>query len=387
MFRSATRKAALLGVLLLTIPAVAQTNFGDVTEEPLAPVTRAPARPAPPPTPAPTPTIGIMGGEIDGTFMRIATDLTSVMNSDALRVVPIVGKGSLQNIGDLINLKGVDLALVASDALGFAQKNNLYPGMVNKIQYITKLYDNDMHVLAGPDIHSMADLEGKTVNIDVKGSGTALTSEFVFQSLKIHPKLTNEEPGIGLERLKRGEIAAITYNVGRPAKLFSTIPPGSNLHFLSVPLDGPLADSYLPGTITHADYPALVPDGQSIDTVAVGVALAVFNFAPNTDRYRNLLRFVDTFFTKFPELLQPPHHPKWHDVNLAAQVPGWQRFQPAADWLARHTAVARAERAAPMQAQFDAFLASRGARLPPDQRDQLFEAFTKWLADNGGRRQ
>ena len=43
-------------------------------------------------------TIGIMGGEIDGTFMRITTDLTSVLNSDSLRVVPIVGKGSLQNM-------------------------------------------------------------------------------------------------------------------------------------------------------------------------------------------------------------------------------------------------------------------------------------------------
>ncbi|HQT77523.1 MAG TPA: TRAP transporter substrate-binding protein, partial [Rhodopila sp.] len=33
-------------------------------------------------------TIGIMGGEIDGTFMRVATDLTSVINTDTLRVIP-----------------------------------------------------------------------------------------------------------------------------------------------------------------------------------------------------------------------------------------------------------------------------------------------------------
>ena len=55
-------------------------------------------------------TIGIMGGEIDGTFMRIATDLTSVLNSDQMRIVAIVGKGSLQKIGDLLHLPGVDLA-------------------------------------------------------------------------------------------------------------------------------------------------------------------------------------------------------------------------------------------------------------------------------------
>src|SRR4051812_29909710 len=74
-------------------------------------------------------TIGIMGGEIDGTF---ATDLTSVLNSDALRVVPIIGKGSVQSIDDLLHLPGVDLAMVASDALDYARRANLYLGELSK---------------------------------------------------------------------------------------------------------------------------------------------------------------------------------------------------------------------------------------------------------------
>ena len=116
------------------------------------------------------PTVGIMGGEIDGTFMRVATDLTSVLNSDQLRVVPIVGKGSLQNMGDLLHLKGVDLALIAADVLGYAQHNDLFPGEINKVAYICKLYDNDVHVCARPEIASIQDLDGKPVNIDVEGA-------------------------------------------------------------------------------------------------------------------------------------------------------------------------------------------------------------------------
>src|ERR1700733_14870637 len=85
-------------------------------------------------------TIGIMGGEIEGAFMRIATDLPSVLNSNDMRIIPIVGKGSLQNIGDLLQLPGVDLALVAADALAYAQANNLYPGELGKVEYISKLY-------------------------------------------------------------------------------------------------------------------------------------------------------------------------------------------------------------------------------------------------------
>ena len=135
---------------------------------------------------APSPVvIGIMGGEIDGTFMRIATDLTSVMNSDTLRVVPIVGKGSLQNIGDLLHLPGVDLALVASDVLTYARAANLYPGELQKIQYICKLYDNDVHVCARPEIDALAELDGKPVNIDVEGAGTNLTARAIFATLGI----------------------------------------------------------------------------------------------------------------------------------------------------------------------------------------------------------
>jgi uncharacterized protein len=325
---------------------------------------------------APPITIGIMGGEIDGTFMRIATDLTSVMNSDTMRVVPIVGKGSLQNVGDLLHLPGVDLALIAADALTYARQANLYPGEVSKIQYICKLYENDVHVCALPDIKSLAELDGKPVNIDVEGAGTNLTARAMFATLGIHPDLRSEEPGIGQDKLRHGEIAANVYAAGKPVRLFATQPAGTGLHFLSVPSNEALEKTYVPGgTLTHADYPTLIPEGETINTIGVGVVRAVFGWPPNTPRYRNLTLFVDTFFGKFPELLKPPHHPKWHDVNLASTQPGWTRFKPAADWLAQHQP-GQAVTADALQAGFDQFLSQRGVpHLTPAQREATWEYF------------
>ena len=43
---------------------------------------------------------------------------------------------------------------------------------------------------------------------------------------------------------------------------------------------------------------------------------------------------VAAFAERFARFLQPPRHPKWRDVNLAAQVPGWTRFPPAQALLA-----------------------------------------------------
>ena len=72
-----------------------------------------------------------------------------------------------------------------------------------------------------------------------------------------------------------------------------------------------------------------------MSTVAVGSVMAVFAWQQGNERYAKVSRFIDAFFTKFPELLKPPRHPKWKDVNLAAKVPGWTRFGPAQDALAR----------------------------------------------------
>jgi hypothetical protein len=52
-------------------------------------------------------------------------------------------------------------------------------------------------------------------------------------------------------------------------------------------------------------------------------------------RHHRLARFVETFFTKFPDLQKPPRHPRWKNVNLAATIDGWPRFQPAQEWLDR----------------------------------------------------
>jgi hypothetical protein len=150
---------------------------------------------------------------------------------------------------------------------------------------------------------------------------------------------------------------------------------------VAVPSTPELEKTYLPaGQLTHADYPTLIPEGQTVETIGVGVTLAAFGWKPGTIRYRNLVTFVDKFFTHFPDLLKPPHHPKWHDVNLSAEQPGWVRFPPAAAWLADHhsgTAVASEGVDAKLKTtQFDQFLAQRGvAHLTPAQRDATWQYF------------
>ncbi len=215
----------------------------------------------------------------------------------------------------------------------------------------------------------------------MRGSGTGMTASIVFDAVGVAPQFTNFDQDTALEKLKHGEIAALVYVTGKPARLFAGIGPDSGLHFVPVPLTPKLLETYLPSTLDHADYVALVPEGASVETIAVGSVMAVYAWPAGTERYNKVARFVDAFFAKFPQFLQPPRHPKWRDVNLAAEVPGWSRFAPARDWL-RQQAVAQAGNGT-TDAQFNTFLTRVGgavAELPARQKDALFRQFLDWQA-------
>ena len=81
-------------------------------------------------------------------------------------------------------------------------------------------------------------------------------------------------------------------------------------------------------------------------TISVPAVLAVYDWPKDTDRYQRLVRVVDYLFDRFEKLQKEPgYHEKWKDVNLAAKVPGWQRFKPLQDRLDKvATAAPRAHR-------------------------------------------
>lgn len=369
--RFGARCAALSAVLAAALAGAAAQGQ---TRVPVARGTPAPAGQAAT-APAESVVVGVEGAGIGGTYLRIAGDLATVLNGPGMRVVPIVGQGSVQNLDDLLRLRGVDVAIVQSDALALVRRERLLPpGSEQAIQYIAKLYDEEVHVVAGPGIRTLADLRGKAVNADVPRSGSALTARILFDALDIPVTLTGEPQDVGIERLKRGEIAAVMRVSGKPVDMFKALPADLGLHVLALPQDDErLLRTYAPGSIAHEDYPNLVPDGQEVGTLSVGAVLAVYAWPAGSARHRALARFVQALFAQFDRLQQPPSHPKWREVNLAAEVPGWTRFAPGAEEVAR-----AADKT--VQQEFERFLAAgpAGAGLTPQQRAALLQQFIRW---------
>ena len=100
--------------------------------------------------------------------------------------------------------------------------------------YVTKMYDQEVHILAGREINSIADLASKKVNFGVRDSGSNLTANVIFRALGITVEPTSFSQPIALEKLRQGEISALVYVAGKPARLFQNIRPDENLHFLPI---------------------------------------------------------------------------------------------------------------------------------------------------------
>ena|GEM_PF-276566 len=335
-------------------------------------------------------TVAIVSGSpsADDTYLQIANDMASVLNdADKLRILPIVGVGGPQNIRDVRYLKGVDIGLTQLSVLNSFRSSNATLGKYDdKIVYIAKLFNEEVHLIAGRDITSIEQLNGRKVNIDEVRSGTSQTMRDVFKRLGIKIQEVNVIQGQAFEMLKAGEIAATAYVSGKSAKLISNMKFERGMHFIQVPFSKEISDAeYLPTDLTHDDYPDLIPAGQTIQTIADEVVLIGYNWPKNTDRYRRVQRFVDAFFPKIEEFRKPPNHPKWREVNLAVTVKGWKRFDPAEEWLAS----ARNPDVASLQSDFRQFTSSQGGAqrgvVSPANSDELFQEFLKWKQSRPGR--
>jgi len=331
-------------------------------------------------------TIAIISGNPNGTYLAIAYDLSAVLNDgDNFRVLPVIGEGGAQNIKDVRFLKGVDLGITQVNLLGYYKRNHEIGSIDDKIVYIAKLFNEEMHLIVRADggITSIGQLAGKKVNFSDVGSGTQLATRDIFARLGIKAEEVNMGQADAFEKLKSGEIAASVLIAGKPAASIGKLKAAEGFRMLPMPYPKPLQDDYLPVTLTSEDYPGLIAPGQEVETVAVGTVLIAYNWPKNTDRYRRIETFVERFFPRLAEFQKPPRHPKWRETNLATVLPGWKRFEGAEQWLRDHAGGEQAERG-----QFDRFLATRLAQpdsLSSDERARLFQQFLEWSKPNERR--
>jgi TRAP-type uncharacterized transport system substrate-binding protein len=288
-------------------------------------------------------TVGLAGGLLEGAPIRFAAEMARVVDDgDNLHVLPVVTRGPTENVNSLLYLRGIDAAIINSDSLD--EYKNQVPDIQHKIAYVLNLFPSELHVFVRPEIQSLADLAGKKVNFNTLGTAAAYSGPLIFSRLGLDVQKTFIPHQIALEQMRKGEggMAAVVFVTSKPVDAFvrGRFEPG--FKFLPVPFNDKLEDYYLPSTLDTADYPNLIKQGEHVETIAVPTALVAFNWPAGSNRYDRVARFVEHLFSRLDTLQGPGFDPKWKSINLAASVPGLERFPPAQAWLNSHAQQSRA---------------------------------------------
>ena len=296
--------------------------------------------------------VGVVAGGPGGTYIRIAHDLGLVLDDNvgySMRVIAQTGRGSVRNIVDLLQLERVDIAIVQDDVLDYMGRLPAFAayGIGTKVAYITKLYPEEIHVLARGGIQRFQDLAGKRVSIDLTDSGTEMTARNLFATFDIVVKETNMPLSEAIQSLGDGRIEALIFVGGKPldalvGRLQDSVIRSAAIGFIPMPHDHPLRGGYGRAAFSSADYPALVPGGGQIETWSVSAVMAVYDWfqshiLPTHPRRRIATFFVDRFMSNFGRFCTG-FTAKWREVDLSVRVPNWSRVAPAAQWLDSHRA-------------------------------------------------
>src|ERR1700730_15566224 len=224
-------------------------------------------------------TVGLGGGFIEGAPLRLASEIARVVNEeDKLHVIPIVTRGATEHVNSLLYLRGVDAAIINTDALD--EYKAQVPFIEQRLVYILNLFPAELHIFVRPEIRSLEDLRGKKVNFNTQGTAAAYSGPLIFSRLNLNVEKMFIPHQVALEQMKRGEVSAVVFVTSKPVDAFLKGRWDPGFKFLPVEYDTKFEDYYLPG-----------------------------------------------------------FDPKWKEVNLRVAVPGLERFRPAQEWLDRPQAV------------------------------------------------
>ena len=191
-----------------------------------------------------------------------------------------LARAPAQNAYDIRFLKGVDLGFVRTDTLDQLREDQRLTERRTPHHLHRPAVQRRAPRIAPREVTDIRQLAGKKVSFDVKGSGTDYTGRSMFKGLGLDIEALNIDQPTALDMLKRGELAAVVSVAAKPVAVIAGFDPGDRFHVLPVPFVDALADKYFPATLTAKVYPKLVPEGATVNTLAVGTVLGAYNWPP-----------------------------------------------------------------------------------------------------------
>jgi uncharacterized protein len=277
-------------------------------------------------------------GNPAGTYFRFGHDIADLAAHFGIQVEVQPSAGSLENIEAMLHRHGTQLGIVQSDVLDFIasfSEDQELRSTAARMRMVFPLYAEEVHLLARPEIVKLADLAGKRVAIGAPNSGTLVTATLLLETAGVDPaeerRIDTDE---ALEALRDGQVDAMFYVAGRPAKLFQKVTAADGLHF--VPITEPaVRELYPAASITSGTY---AWQKEEVPTVAVRAVLMTYDWSKPTRYQRGACDVVGKVARIVADNLEHLRqsdvgHSKWRDVDLKANLVNWKPSSCAEEGL------------------------------------------------------
>jgi uncharacterized protein len=272
----------------------------------------------------------IMAGRPGSTSTRVGQDIADLADHFGIDLKVVPSQGSLENIEALIGQPNIQLGIVQSDVLDFLATFAEDPELrrhAERMQVVGPLHVEEVHILARAGIARLADLQGKRVAVGAPDSGTLVTATLLLGTAGVAPsqelRIDGEE---ALAALRAGRIDAMIEVAGQPAWLLKdNVAIEDALHL--VPVDHPALRNLYPTSVIPADtyYPW---QPEEVPTVAPRAVLVTLRWTQpgHGEQACRLVGKIARIVADNLEHLRRVGHPKWREVDLAAEpLAGWER--------------------------------------------------------------
>lgn len=201
----------------------------------------------------------IKTGSISGTYYPVGEMLASLISHpigsitcrkdrpcgpEGLIVTAETSSGSVDNVME-VDAGVSQSALAQADIVSWAYTSkNIFRGQApySDLRVIANLYPEDVHLVAlkGSEIHSVTDLEGRRVSIDLPQSGTNYDARMILDAfgLKAHQvKLVEADANTSADLLLSGELEAFFFVGGTPLRAVADLASREKINL--IPIEGP----------------------------------------------------------------------------------------------------------------------------------------------------
>jgi hypothetical protein len=240
---------------------------------------------------------------------------TALDHESGLRIFPVFGDGAVSAPQVMANYSDIGAVIMPSDIPAYRQSQKL--GNVDTLNYIARLGSLPVLLVTRQDIATVSQLAGKRVATGPATSAAFATGELILGAADISFLRVPLSGADGLKAMAAGRADAALILGASPE--LANLPPGQ-FHLLSLTTSPQIPTVYQPALLNSADAPNLMKPGETVETLASSMVIAVPSKAHSTA------------LTSFEsELLK--YERRSGGTNLAAEVPGWTRASGIAELL------------------------------------------------------